>query len=283
MNPLPFGVSAWIGALLLTWSLVANADCEGQAQRNAQFLQLQSNSDAHFTVAGELADAGCLKKATAELDQADELLEKESGSNDAKATRRASQDALREFIHALAIRTQAPRESDQRLLDILDHRFSSSVLTRTVTRLLETIPREGSDEDWRRFEAHLRDMEVAGPTWQPVFARRIREATHGDPDGAMTRLNADLSKSNDTQRQLALRVLLVELLVIEEKTPSARMQCTHDGQRMGDTLLDPKLRLRFLTSCENAWQESSRYPATPQSIAALAMLTKATAQLRSEL
>jgi hypothetical protein len=260
------------------------AECEGQSERNERFVTMFPGSASHFTVAAELADAGCYALANEELKKSNDELAKESWDDEGIGVRKQSAEAMSEYVSALMASERSVEESNRRLLDLLDKTYVTDVMLRAIRRLSTTLPSIGSDGDWRRFESHLAELESHAPSsWIPIYARCLRDATHGRMFEAIARLDERMARESDLQTHLTYRVLLVQLLVLDHRYANVRVQCARDDDAIGASLLDPRLRLAFLDSCLSAWKTSADRTLGLQDKEAIQMLSRTIASLRSQI
>lgn len=244
---------------------------------------MPESSGGHSMLATAYVDAGCYQDALRELELADEVLKGEGGLPDVKGNKQVAQQGLRQLILGLQRLDAGKRtEAIESFFALLDTNYATMVRMQTTMMLGEILSREATESQWAKFDSYLRLLDPKGNVfWQVPRFRRVHEANTGRVNDALRNLASDLAAESVPQHHVALRVVLVEVMVIGKKYASARVQCSRTQENIQSELVDLRLRQRFLNACLEAWRSDGRLANDSRSMAIVRLQEAALAKFEA--
>lgn len=255
---------AWLLAMLALPS-VCIAQCNLHSALLANVNRFGSSSGAHFTYATWYANAGCFNRARHELDLSDAAIPPENVDEDTKQTERKAGKDMRVYVDALEKASMGQSVAAKSLLFTLmadqssRRSYSTGVLWWSLDTLSGIMRQNGTEAEWKRFETIMDGApeSIAG-YWQVEFAKRLAEAHTGKLNQALAAVDGALAEGVDVQHYLSLQILLGELLVLDKKYDSARIQCASMDKDVSTLTADFRLKIRYLAMCQSAWSEGPK-------------------------
>jgi hypothetical protein len=198
-----------------------------------------------------------------------------------RPTVRVAASGFLQFLDALILLDQGDLKlARSKLVQILKEDFHTSLLERVPFVLADILSRAPDPDAWTVLEESLRAMAHRG-SWQAkaLLANRLLAEGHGAE--AIAQTEAELAGELEAPKRIGLQILLAHLLFAQKRVAEAQILIKGLDDEVGETILDPDLRINFLLLAINVWGERVRRGGDPTAAQKLDAYAKALNQLDS--
>lgn len=195
---------------------------------------------------------------------------------------RGAAAGLLQLLDALELaKSGEPRLARDKVVALLKESMSMPVLERAPYVLADLLDLAPDPEAASFLEEELR--KAAQSSWMATAFQVKRRLAEGRGAEALGWIEAELAGELNAVRRIELQVLLAYLLLAQKRLAEAQILVTRLDQEVGETILDPGLRVNFLGLAVQVWMERVRVGGDPTAHQKLAAYSAALRQLPSHL